>query len=142
MVRELKKDIDFTDKLRNILITANTSGRRQQLAESLKIMRVYLHAAGISAAKCRHLAQRAIRSGQIGSLEAEEKNLIALVQKTLFISLAAQEKIVHAIKLGSEAQSLPESLAASNILFRVITEVTGELIPIVDQTLQSLSQPT
>jgi hypothetical protein len=49
---------------------------------------------------------------------------------------------MHALKLGAEAQSLPESLAASNILFRVITEVTGELIPIVDQTLQSLSKPT
>jgi len=68
--------------------------------------------------------------------------LIAVIQKTLFISLAAQEKILHALKLGADAQNLPESLAASNILFRVITEVTGELIPIVDQTLQSLSKPT
>jgi hypothetical protein len=138
MVSELKQDIDLTVKLKNIMINKDTSGRRQQLAKSLKIMRDNLRAAGISAAKCRHLVQRAIQSGQIGSLAAEEKNLIALVQKTLFISLAAQEKIIHALKLGSEAQSLSESLAASNILFRVITEVTSELIPAVDQTLRGL----
>jgi len=73
-------------------------------------------------------------------LANEEKRLIALVQKTLFISLAAQEKIMHALKLGVEAQNIPDSLAASNILFRVISDVTAELIPIVDRTLHVLSQ--
>jgi hypothetical protein len=138
MVSELKQGTDLTVKLRNILMNKDTSSRRQKLAKSLNIMRINLHAAGTSAAKCRQLAQKATRSGQIDSLAVEEKNLIALVQKTLFISLAAQEKIVHALKLGSEAQSLPESLAASNILYRVITEVTHELIPVVDQTLRGL----
>ena len=142
MLRQPSQTIDFGSTLREILNSKDALTRRDQLAKSLQVMRTNLHAAGISATKCRQLAQGAIRSGQIGSLAAEEKRLIALVQKTLFISLAAQEKIMHALKLGGEAQSLPESLAASNILFRVITEVTGELIPIVDQTLQSLSKPT
>ena len=142
MLGQRKQSVDFTGKLKDILINKESSSRREHLAKSLKAMRVNLHAAGISAAKCRVLAQSAIRSGKIGNLAVEEKRLIAVVQKTLFISLAAQEKIMYALKLGAEAQSLPESLAASNILFRVITEVTGELIPIVDQTLQSLSKPT
>jgi hypothetical protein len=141
-LEQRKQSVDFTGKLKDILINKESSSRREHLAKSLKAMRVNLHAAGISAAKCRVLAQSAIRSGKIGNLAVEEKRLIAVVQKTLFISLAAQEKIMYALKLGAEAQSLPESLAASNILFRVITEVTGELIPIVDQTLQSLSKPT
>ena len=132
--------LDFSGKLREILRSKDALTRREQLARSLKVMRTNLQAAGISATKCRQLAQSAIRSGQIGGLAAEEKRLIALVQKTLFISLAAQEKIMHALKLGAEAQSLPESLAASNILFRVITEVTSELIPILDQTLDRLSK--
>ena len=80
-----------------------------------------------------------MRNGQTGNLASEEKRLIALVQKTLFISLAAQEKIMHALKLGVEAQNIPDSLAASNILFRVICDVTGELIPIVDKTLERLT---
>ena len=139
MLRQRDQTVDFSSTLRKILNSKDALTRREQLGKSLKVMRANLHAAGISATKCRQLAQSAIRSGQIGSLAAEEKRLIALVQKTLFISLAAQEKIMHALKLGAEAQSLPDSLAASNILFRVITEVTGELIPIVDQTLKSLS---
>jgi len=105
----------------------------------LRTMRSNLHAAGMSASKCRHLAQHAMRNGQTGNLASEEKRLIALVQKTLFISLAAQEKIMHALKLGVEAQNIPDSLAASNILFRVICDVTGELIPIVDKTLERLT---
>jgi len=142
MLKQHEQSVDFTGKLKDILENKESSSRHEHLAKSLKAMRVNLHAAGISAAKCRALAQSAIRSGKIGNLAVEEKRLISVVQKTLFISLAAQEKIMHALKLGAEAQSLPESLAASNILFRVITEVTGELIPIVDQTLQSLSKPT
>jgi hypothetical protein len=140
MLRQADQTIDFSGTLREILYSKDALTRREQLARSLKVMRSNLHAAGISATKCRQLAQSAIRSGQIGGLAAEEKRLIALVQKTLFISLSAQEKIMHALKLGAEAQSLPESLAASNILFRVITDVTGELIPVVDQTLNRLSQ--
>jgi hypothetical protein len=139
MVGEQEQSIDFTGKLRDILINKDSSSRCAHLANSLKAMRVNLHSAGISAAKCRALAQSAIRSGEIGNLALEEKRLIGVVQKTLFISLAAQEKIIHALKLGAEAQSLPESLAASNILFRVIIEVTNELIPIIDQTLQRLA---
>ena len=139
MLGEAKNKIDFTSKLKEILIPKNTSIRREHLAERLKVMRGNLHAAGISAAKCRTLAQSAIRSGQLGNLAVEEKKLIAVVQKALFISLAAQEKIMYAVKLGSEAQSIGESLAASNILFRVIMEVTGELVPMVDKTLQRLT---
>ena len=142
MLRQPNQVINFSGTLREILNSKDALSRREQLGKSLKVMRTNLHAAGISAMKCRQLAQRAIRTGQIGSLAAEERRLIALVQKTLFISLAAQEKIMHALKLGAEAQSLPESLAASNILFRVITEVTGELVPIVDQTLDRLSRNT
>jgi len=137
---EPEQAIDFTRKLKDILINKDTSTRRENLAKSLKVMRINLHAAGVSAAKCRQLVRSAIRSGQIGNLAVEEKRLIAVVQKTLFISLAAQEKIMHALKIGAEAQNLPESLAASNILFRLIKEVSDELIPVVDQTLQRLSK--
>jgi hypothetical protein len=135
-----ERTIDFTGKLKEILKSKDGSIRRKHLANSLKMMRGNLHAAGVSAAKCRALAQSAIRSGQLGNLAVEEKKLVAVVQKTLFISLAAQEKIMHAVKLGSEAQNIGESLAASNILFRVIMEVTGELVPIVDETLQRLAK--
>ena len=138
MLGEAEHTIDFTGKLKEILKTKDASIRREYLAKSLKVMRGNLHVAGVSAAKCRALAQSAIGSGQLGHLAVEEKKLVAVVQKTLFISLAAQEKIMHAVKLGSEAQSIGESLAASNILFRVIMEVTGELVPIVDKTLQRL----
>ena len=134
--------VDFTDKINEILASKDVNARRRQLAKSLKGMRGNLHATGASAHRCRQLAQDAMQSGNIAKLAVEEKKLIALIQKTLFISLAAQEKIVHALKLGVEAQSIVESLTASNILFRVITEVVGELIPRVDKSLQILANNT
>jgi hypothetical protein len=131
--------IDFTGTLERILNHNDAPVRRELLAARLRTMRSNLQAACMSASKCRQLAAKAIRNGQTGNLANEEKRLIALVQKTLFISLAAQEKIMHALKLGVEAQNIPDSLAASNILFRVITDVSSELIPIVDKTLERLS---
>jgi hypothetical protein len=132
--------IDFTGTLERILNHNDAPVRRKLLVARLRAMRSNLHAAGMSASKCRQLAVQAIRNGQTGNLANEEKRLIALVQKTLFISLAAQEKIMHALKLGVEAQNITDSLAASNILFRVISDVTRELVPVVDQTLHGLSQ--
>ena len=139
MLGDANPVIDFTGTLERILNHNDAPVRRELLAARLRTMRSNLHAAGMSASKCRQLAAHAIRNGQTGNLANEEKRLIALVQKTLFISLAAQEKIMHALKLGVEAQNIPDSLAASNILFRVITDVTSELIPIVDKTLERLS---
>jgi hypothetical protein len=126
MLGQHEQSIDFTGKLKDILANKESSSRREHLAKSLKVMRVNLHGAGISAAKCRRLAQSALRSGKIGNLAVEEKRLIAIVQKTLFISLAAQEKIVHALKLGGEAQSLPESLVASNLAFETTRATNAE----------------
>jgi hypothetical protein len=130
--------IDFTAKLKEVLSSTGVQHRRSQLGKRLKTMRRNLIDAKMSAQKCQVLARYAMKDGSTTKLAVEEKKLIDVVKNTLFISLAAQEKILSAIKLGVEAQNIPDSLVASNILFRIIVEVVVDLIPLIDGAIRKI----
>jgi hypothetical protein len=137
-LRESQIDLDITNEIKAVLNSTDVQHRRSQLGKNLKTMRRNLIDAKISAQKCQVLARYAMKDGSTIKLAAEEKKLITVVKNTLFISLAAQEKILTAIQLGVEAQTIPESLVASNILFRIIVEAVGDLIPSIDGTVRKL----
>jgi hypothetical protein len=138
LLREFQIKFDITDEIKEILSSTDVQQRRGQLGKSLKAMRRNLTDAKISAQKCQVLARYAMRDGSTIKLAAEEKNLITVVKNTLFISLAAQEKILTAIQLGAEAQTISESLVASNILFRIIVEAVGDLVPMIDDIIRKI----
>jgi len=137
-LRESQINFNITNEIKAVLSSTDVQHRRMQLGKSLKTMRRNLIDAKISAQKCQVLAQYAMKDGSTIKLAAEEKKLITAVKNTLFISLAAQEKILTAIQLGVEAQTIPESLVASNILFRIIVEAVGDLVPVIDDTIREI----
>jgi hypothetical protein len=139
-LRESQINFNITDEIKAVLSSTDVQHRRMQLGKSLKTMRRNLIDAKISAQKCQVLAQYAMKDGSTIKLAAEEKKLITAVKNTLFISLAAQEKILTAIQLGVEAQTIPESLVASNILFRIIVEAVGDLVPVIDDTIRKIEE--
>jgi len=137
-VFQSKVSIHITDELHEVLGCTDVENRLKQLSKSLKIMKRNLTETKVSAQRCQMLSHHAIKDGKISKLANEEKKLINLVKDARFISLVAQDKILSAMNLGSEAQSIPESLAASNVLFRIIVEAVRDLVPLIDGTIHKL----
>jgi hypothetical protein len=80
-----------------------------------------------------------MKDGNLEKLGLEEKKLVEVIQKNPFVSLVAQDQIISALNLGTSAETMADSLSASNILFRVLIDTVGELLPMLEHTMRQLA---
>jgi hypothetical protein len=128
------------DTLHDVLTNTDYDIRRQKLYQSLTIMRTNLINTETLSRSCARLAGVAAKNGNLKKLNGEEKKLVSTIQKSLFISLAAQEQIINAMHQGSSAETMTESLAASNKLYQVLMDTVAGLLPFLDDTLRLLEK--
>ena len=103
--------------------------------EIVKIQKT-LHQSEKIAHRCYQVAEKKSHSNAtLAQLNKYETELMAAVKKTPFIALASQEKIHNALSLSAEASSIPESLIASKILYRVIIDTVKILSPLIAETI-------
>lgn len=131
--------LQIRDTLEGILNNSDGHMRRQKLQQSLRFIRTSLVNTEVLAQSCIRLAQAPMKDGKVKKLGLEEKKLIGEIQKNPFVSLAAQDQIIGAINLGASAETMADSLAASNILFRVLIDTVGELLPMLEHTMGQLA---
>jgi hypothetical protein len=131
--------LHITDTLEGILINSNSLTRRQKLHQSLKFIRSSLVDTEALAWSCVRLAQASMKDGNLEKLGLEEKKLVDVIQKNPFVSLVAQDQIISALNLGTSAETMADSLSASNILFRVLIDTVGELLPMLEHTMRQLA---
>ena len=99
-----------------------------------------LHQSEKIARRCYQVAEKKNHNNTtLAQLNKYETELMAAVKKTPFIALASQEKIHNALSLSAEASSIPESLIASKILYRVIIDTVKILSPLIVATIDGFS---
>jgi hypothetical protein len=133
------QQLQITDTLEDILINSNSLIRRQKLHQSLKFICSSLVDTEVLARSCVRLAQASMKDGNLEKLGLEEKKLVEVIQKNPFVSLVAQDQIISALNLGTSAETMADSLSASNILFRVLIDTVGELLPMLEHTMRQLA---
>ena len=126
----------ISEKIREIISGTNIKRRRKSLyTEIVKIQKLLKQSEKI-ARRCYQVAEKKNHnSATLAQLNKYETELMAAVKKTPFIALASQEKIHKALSLSAEASSIPESLIASKILYRVIIDTVKILSPLIVETI-------
>lgn len=133
-----KNKYDTDQIIKSILKTNESTARRLRLKNGLIQIRKNLQKSLSTARACLLLAQKQPNKATLDKLSGLENELKKSIKRATFISIASQEKILNALQLGMDAKTIPESLLASTILYRIVLESAGEIIPIVSNTISAL----
>lgn len=91
------------------------------------------------AIECNKISIKVEKSVQsVAVLNSKEKELMQEIKESYFIAIAYQTEISDAIKLGSLATNLQESLQASRSLYNLVIRSVSLLYPILQQALKTL----
>ena len=91
------------------------------------------------ALECNKISLKVEKSVQsVAVLNNKEKELMKEIKESYFIAIAYQTEISDAIKLGSLATNLQESLQASRSLYNLVIRSVSLLYPILQQALKTL----
>ena len=91
------------------------------------------------AIECNKISIKVEKSVQsVAVLNNKEKELMQEIKESYFIAIAYQTEISDAIKLGSLATNLQESLQASRSLYNLVIRSVSLLYPILQQALKTL----
>lgn len=142
-LEDAKKEIDYSysndeisKKIRGILSGTNIKRRTKLLYTEIVKIQKSLQQSEKIARRCYQVAEnKNHNNATLAQLNKYETELMAAVKKTPFIALASQEKIHNALSLSAEASSIPESLIASKILYRVIIDTVKILAPLIVETI-------
>ena len=131
--------INATDIQKNLHSQLNIAARSKLLIKSLEIACKSLKRSLVLARQCKKIVND-IHQSKVGieALHTKEKELIAAIQGSTFISLGSQDEIRNALKLSEKACSVRENLDASNILYEVAIRDAPSLIPLVESAITAL----
>jgi len=141
-LNSINENNNIEDIIKSILRAKDSAARRAQLKNGLIKIRKDLQKSQVTAQACLRLAQLKPNKTNLDKLSVLENDLKKSIKRATFISLASQEKILNALQLGLEAKTIPESLLASIILYRIVLESATDIIPIVSSTILALESST
>lgn len=133
--------IDIASTFKTGHAAVDVAGRKQLLSDSLLRAKVALEKSYALALRCAKLATQLQRGTvNIAALTKIENQLANAIQGSRFIALANQDEITNAIELGVRAKTIPQSLAASRILYALVIREAPKLLPIINAALMKLRQ--
>ena len=134
--------LDIASNFKTVQAAVDVAGRRKLLSQRLQRAKLALEKSYELALRCAKMAMQVQRARvKVSTLTKLENELAKAIQGSSFIALANQAEIANAIQLGVRAKTIPQSLAASRILYTLVIREVPNLLPLVNAAISKLSHP-
>ena len=128
--------IDIPDAIQACLQSVDVKGRRNTLKARLNSVKASLQESYSLANRCQKIAVKTNPNPKLlASLSQLEKELIAAVKNSSFISISMQNALGKAILLTAKSKTMQENLNASLALYDLISNEAPRILARVNATL-------
>lgn len=136
---EIPEPLPVRSLLQNCLANVNVNNRRKILKARLMSVKSSLQESYSLGNRCRQIALKPQPNPQqLASLSKLEKELIAEVKNSSFISISMQNALEKAVLLASKSTTMQDNLNASLAMYDLIIHETPRILARVNATLDKM----